>query len=221
MRIKKVFLYAQQGISTDDFIIQIRQWLYIFNVILIHHQREPEPQFCNFHCTRVNVNTVKGMFNTAAFEFISSTGILPVNKRRQHISRPHNLAHHAHRKGAGTHCRVTDCDFCQFLVNQCSVVADAFGQFVEIGSGLFAFLYNSSFVFADMLAGMYQSFDIFLGYSNTGILSVVIQAGSLSYTCCQVINQALLAHVVHNLTGSVIDAEFFIEFVFLAFFAAL
>ncbi len=55
------------------------------------------------------------------------------------------------------------------------------------------------------------------------VFKVCLVNGKFCLICLgmQIIDQALLAHVVDNLTGGIIDTEIFVEFAFLALFAAL
>ena len=68
--VEESFLYAEERISHDHFVVEIRQRLDLLRFFFVHNEGEPEPEFGDFDGACVNVHAIEAVLDRVAFEMV-------------------------------------------------------------------------------------------------------------------------------------------------------
>src|SRR5262245_5899670 len=108
---------TEERIARHNSVIQVRQWLDLLQVLLIHHQRKPKSQFGYLDGSSVNVHAIEAVLNGMALEVVGCALANGVEVRRERGAGAHDLGHHAHRERAGAYSWIAHCNRSQRFVN--------------------------------------------------------------------------------------------------------
>ncbi len=82
-------------------MIEVRERPDRLDALLIHDQREPEPEFGDIHRRRIDIHAVERMLDRLPLQLIHRPFLThPIKERRQDRPGLHDLVHHPHRERA-------------------------------------------------------------------------------------------------------------------------
>ncbi len=184
---------VHQAVPAHDPVVEVRERPDRLDTLLIHDQREPEPEFGDIYRRRIDIYTVERILYRLPFQLVyRPIRALPGKEWRQDRAGLHDLVHHPHRERARTHRRVHHPDRAEQTVKFGVMVPDGLRQgkpgIPEPPLILAAGLLRMDGHPDGDIAAPDEPFQVIAG--NTRVVR-------------KIADQTLLAHIMHNITRSV------------------